>query len=770
MTQKRIWPSLTVLSAVAIFGVALCGPDQIDEARRAIDGWLRSTSTAQACDSCTHGKPRMPELLDLADECPFLLEGTDAAPARPTRAAPRAVAIHAEQAVDRDAYPAASEQPEAFAEPMTPPLVEAPPFDSASPIDQAPPFDQAPQTVASFPADAQAPLEGRELPGNESSEGQTFDPYVTPVSNNVPTVVAARPFANNETSIADDDSFAAASAVPIKASIAADGSIARPAPPAAPALLSTVDAAPVPARPLADPVASDAVDNESTDFRGHNVLRASASPSASATPQSSATPRAGIRKSARSAETPSPASHSSTATSLSGKQSGITLKWTLPDALTLGQASTCQLNVSNGAETDAQSVVVTVKLSPGIRVMDTTPRPSSMQADTLFWQLGDLAAGAASAIQLNVVAEGQGEFAPTASVTCTRSVGAKAPIVEPRLEMVIEGPRDAVVGQPTKLQVKVTNQGTGSATGVAIELQLTEGLEGASGFKPNYAIGTLAAGESRQVQVMITGRDQGSFAIAGKTMLGATQSAAASHTVRMIRPSLAVAVDGPKLRFVDRKAEYNIQVKNPGPGPIENVQLNEIVPAGFRFVEATGGGAFDQQARRVAWFVGHLEPNETANVALHLVAIEAGEHRLQAEAKADYGVAGGAIATTTVRGSPRVVIEVADDDDPVEVDAETVYRVRLMNTGSMPAHGVQFAGEAPREIQLLKINGPVQGVIKGHQFVFPPIETLGPGETASYDVHVKCLKAGQVQFRAYLRTQDNPTPVLEEETTRIYAE
>ena len=69
-----------------------------------------------------------------------------------------------------------------------------------------------------------------------------------------------------------------------------------------------------------------------------------------------------------------------------------------------------------------------------------------------------------------------------------------------------------------------------------------------------------------------------------------------------------------------------------------------------------------------------------------------------------------------------------------------------------------------------KGSGPAEGVIKGRQVVFRAVGTLGPGGTATYELHVKCHKAGQVQFRAFFRSQDNPTPVLEEETTRIYAE
>jgi hypothetical protein len=73
-------------------------------------------------------------------------------------------------------------------------------------------------------------------------------------------------------------------------------------------------------------------------------------------------------------------------------------------------------------------------------------------------------------------------------------------------------------------------------------------------------------------------------------------------------------------------------------------------------------------------------------------------------------------------------------------------------------------------MQVLDVNGPVPGTIKGRQLVFPPVAVLEPGQNASYDVHVKCQKAGQVRFKAYFRSEDSPDAVLEEETTKIYAD
>ena len=302
--------------------------------------------------------------------------------------------------------------------------------------------------------------------------------------------------------------------------------------------------------------------------------------------------------------------------------------------------------------------------------------------------------------------------------------------------------------------------------GVGIDVTSADGLEIANGSQSHYAIGTLSPGESRHVQVTMSGDRPGDCTMHGQASIDKRPMDKASCTVRISQPALTVAMEGPKLRFVDRRAAYTITVQNPGPAPIDNVQLMEKVPDGFRFVEASSGGNYDRNVRQVAWFVGRLEANETATVGVQLIATEAGDHRLNAAAKADCGVVGEAETTTRVKGAPHVAIDVSEDDDPVEIDGETIYRVRLSNMGSTPARRVQFAAEVPREMEILETSGPSTALIKGQQLVFPPVAVLEPGQSASYDVHVRCKKAGQVRFKAYFRSEDAPDPVLEEETTR----
>ncbi|HEY4309274.1 MAG TPA: hypothetical protein VGN12_07460 [Pirellulales bacterium] len=451
------------------------------------------------------------------------------------------------------------------------------------------------------------------------------------------------------------------------------------------------------------------------------------------------------------------------------QRGGVTLQWITPSSVSVDQEATCQLLVRNVSDATARFVAVDVQLPAGVEFGSAEPKAQT-EGQRLTWELGDMAPGSSQTAQVTFTPRQQGDVTPRAAVTFTRHVAATIQIVEPRLALVVEGPRESIVGQPTPYQFRVTNKGTGPAMGVSVEVAPSDGLEAANGSQSRYTIGTLSPGESRHVQVMMSGSQPGDCSLHGRAFIDQRPMDKSSCSIRIVQPALSVAMDGPKLRFVDRRAAYTITVQNPGPAPIDNVQLLEQVPEGFRFVEASSGGNYDRNVRQVAWFVGRLEANETATVGVQLMAVEAGDHRLNAAAKADCGVVGEAETTTRVKGAPHVTIDVTEDDDPVEIDGETMYRIRLSNMGSTPARRVQFAAEVPREMQILEANGPAAGMIKGQQLVFPPIDVLEPGQTTAYEVHVKCKKAGQVRFKAYFRSEDAPDPVLEEEATRIYAD
>lgn len=448
---------------------------------------------------------------------------------------------------------------------------------------------------------------------------------------------------------------------------------------------------------------------------------------------------------------------------------GVVAEWHVPSTVNLGQEVPCRVVVRNDAPAAALKVDLHVNVPENAELVRSQPAPIN-SGRLLTWRIGNLAPGQEKEIELVLVPTAAGDFAPTAAVTATRTATAQVGILDPRIEIEVSGDSALTFGQMAKVEIRVSNHGSGPATRVVLRAGLDRQLAHADGSQLEYSIGTLLPGESRQVVLPVTAQELGSAVIACVAEADGCQPAAGQFQVHIMQPELELALSGPQRRFVDRPADYTVTVYNPGPAPAENVQVFHHVPEGFRFLKAAEGGSYDPAAGQVAWFLGRVEAGQTAELNLRLVADQPGEHRLAARVKADAGVDGSAVAATRIEGASALVLEVTDADDPVEVGGETSYEVRVSNRGTSAAHNVQLAVRAPAELQLLDSDGPTRGTLEGERIVFDPLATLAPGETRVYHVRVACQGEGRVRFRAYVRSDDDPEPILEEEPTHVYAD
>jgi uncharacterized repeat protein (TIGR01451 family) len=247
---------------------------------------------------------------------------------------------------------------------------------------------------------------------------------------------------------------------------------------------------------------------------------------------------------------------------------------------------------------------------------------------------------------------------------------------------------------------------------------------------------------------------------------------ASDHAVtEILAAKLELVVSGPKLRYIDRQATYQLKVSNPGSVPAPSVTVNEVVPAGFKFRAASDGGRWDDAARTVSWQVGDLLPGQSREVSLELVAAASGEHRLQASAITSRGgVRTEAVALTRVEGTSALVIEVADVDDPIEVDSETAYEIRVVNAGTKLETNVELSCTLPENVELkgARTIGGLRHRHEGREVIFEPVLRLAPKADVVYRVLVRGTTAGDVRFRARVRADGMSEPITREESTRFY--
>jgi uncharacterized repeat protein (TIGR01451 family) len=120
-------------------------------------------------------------------------------------------------------------------------------------------------------------------------------------------------------------------------------------------------------------------------------------------------------------------------------------------------------------------------------------------------------------------------------------------------------------------------------------------------------------------------------------------------------------------------------------------------------------------------------------------------------------------------GMPRVLLEVIDMSDPIEVGAQETYEITITNQGSANDTNIVIKIEIPAEMDFISAAGPTLGTASGKNVVFAPLPSLAPKAKAVYKLVTKGTKAADVRLKVEMTTdQTAPTPIVASESTHIY--
>ena len=117
-----------------------------------------------------------------------------------------------------------------------------------------------------------------------------------------------------------------------------------------------------------------------------------------------------------------------------------------------------------------------------------------------------------------------------------------------------------------------------------------------------------------------------------------------------------------------------------------------------------------------------------------------------------------------------MLFEVADQVDPISVDGVTTYSIQVTNQGTEDASNVQFVAVVPDGMTAMDPSGASRYQLRGQQIVFEPIGRLPAKEKSSYLVQVRGVRAGDHRFRVQMTSGETQSPVVEEESTRVYSD
>ena len=448
----------------------------------------------------------------------------------------------------------------------------------------------------------------------------------------------------------------------------------------------------------------------------------------------------------------------------------LSIEKVAPAELQVGQAATITLKIRNAGSVPAHDVVVRDEVPEGARLLNTTPRAEIDGDGRLKWSLGTLSVGATAEIEMELIPTAEGEIGSVASVSFRSEASVRVRVTQPVLALEVSAPRQVMIGGDVRLSIRVSNTGTGEAHEVVLIEQLPDQLEHPAGRELEYDIGTLAPGESRDIELTLTaaaaGRVQNVLIAKGAGELLVEEP----YTLEVLAPALAVSIDGPARRYLERKATYRLSVTNPGTASARDVRLTARLPEGMKFVEADNLGQYDAATRTVEWLLEELPAGQSGDVALTMLPVSAGEQKIAVEATAQPQLQAEDETTVQVDGVVAIFFEVADVEDPIEVDGQTTYEIRIVNQGTKTATNLEVVALLPEELTPLDADAPVRHIIDGQRVLFDPMPKLAPKADTTYRVKVQAQRPGDLRFRVQIRTSELRTPVTKEESTRVYSD
>lgn len=494
------------------------------------------------------------------------------------------------------------------------------------------------------------------------------------------------------------------------------------------------------------------------------------SESPAAMPQPTSIPRQTL--SAVETPAPQPQPTTSSATLFSVNSPTVIVDTTGPKSLVIGKPSTYRIHARNTGDANARQVAIQMVLPPGIQLQDlrgTLGSPRQVQTQTgmmaVQWDIPNLPAHSEGSLDLGLVATQTRPFELALEVAYA-PLSAKSPIsvLEPKLDMVIDGPQDILFGDSQIFKVIAKNTGTGPAENVSITIMPIK-----KGQNPTVidSIGTIAPGDQKVIELELTAKQAGTLALRAETAADNGLRAAAAHDVLVRRAELAVNAQGPAIKYASTTASYAVVVANAGNAPASNIQVEAQLPTGAKFVSASHGGKLDEASGRVTWNLPKLEAGTQQPLQVVGTLMVEGNNILQVNANADQGLSSRHEMITRVESVADLKLLVNDPTGPIPVGQDVEYEFTLNNRGTKEARGVKVTVSFGSGIQPIAVEGG-KGTIQGDVVQLNAIPAVNAGQEITVKVKARGRSEGNHTFRAEVRCDDPTTRLAIEESTHFY--
>ena len=435
----------------------------------------------------------------------------------------------------------------------------------------------------------------------------------------------------------------------------------------------------------------------------------------------------------------------------------VQLSKTAPAEASLGEPFTYELKTL--ASACAGNVVVTDTLPDGVSLVGTEPQ-ATVNGNQLVWNLGNLDAGESKTLKVTVKPEKEGTLVNCATIKADPRVCAQTVVGRPLLAIDKSGPEVAQLGADVDYNIVVKNTGTAVAKNVVVTDKYPAGLGGVG--EKTFTVGDLAPGQSKSIPVKLKAAERGrhcNVAVATSSNAGTVTDDACTTVVK---PGLKLVKTGEPEKYINKQATYKIVASNTGDTELTGVVVTDTAPSQTKIVSAPGASIAGNTA---TWNVGSLKPGENKEFSVVLTSTQPGRWCNSANVKTTQGLTETAEACTVWKGISAVLLEVVDDPDPIQVGESTLYTIRITNQGNADLTNINTVAQFAKEVSPVSAQG---GTVDGKTVKFPTVPRLAAKQTVTYTISAKGAVEGDHRLKVVLTEDNLLSPVVEEESTRVY--
>lgn len=452
---------------------------------------------------------------------------------------------------------------------------------------------------------------------------------------------------------------------------------------------------------------------------------------------------------------------------LGKEQPHIRIEKNAPPNAILGEPLVYTIVVRNTGNGVARQVQVEDRIPKGSKLMGTIPQAEILKKK-LIWRFDTIEPNEEKKISIRITPTSEGEIGSVATVNYVAAVAARTRITAPKLDFEVIAPKQVRLGKPVTVRFLLANNGTGTAENVVIRSILPAQLRHVSGNDLEYTVGTMPPGKQVEIKLTLKAVEVGLVAVNPVVTAKSGLKTEAQMELEVTGHQLVLQRSGPRRHYVGRTAVFTNEIGNNSDEWVEDITVHEIVPRGMEFVKASDGGQYNSATRTVSWRIDRIDSQESESVSVTLKSIRKGSQKSKVEVVGPDGQKTTISAETQATGYSEMRVRVSDNDGPLDVGQTTKIRISARNRGSMKATDVEMQLIVPDELELVKIDGPVEYTQDGNRVEFHMIRSISESKAVTFDVFLRAVQPGDARLEIIIDSEQMDRPLRQEKAIRVF--